>query len=454
MRGPLSYRDIRTVDNVIQPTFRATCYALGLLQDDQEYTDAVKEAAFWATSQYLRRFFVNMLLCHCLSNPILVWEQTKHLICEDLLYIPRHDPWHQEISITDSDREDARLIEIQRLLLKNGRSLDDYPSLPKPSSTEFLDTINNLLLLELSYDKDACAADTARLVASLTDEQTKIFHEVLNVVSGTTGGFYFVYGYGGTGKTFLWNALTAVERANGDVVINVASSGIAVTLLPSGRTAHSRFAIPIDINEDSTCNISHGSPVSHLLRSAKLIIYDEAPMIKWHCVEAVDRTLKDIMRCDLPFSGKCVVIGGDFRQILPVIPKGFCADIIDAAINSSVLWSACKLFQLTKNIPLQTASKAIDQKKISKFSKWLLDIGDGIIGLPHEGTTDIEILVDFLITDSLNPIHSIVSSTYLALHQNITYPNYLTERAILAPTTDVIDQINDYMLSLLPRDSI
>ncbi|XP_028791347.1 uncharacterized protein LOC114747221 [Neltuma alba] len=252
MRGPLSYRDIRTVDNVVQPTFRAVCYALGLLQDDQEYIDAVKEAAFWATGQYLRRFFVSMLLCHCLSNPILVWEQTKHLICEDLL------------------------------------SLDDYPSLPKPSSTEFLDTTNNLLLQELSHDKDACAADAARLVASLTNEQIKIFHEVLNAVSRTTDGFYFVYSYGGTGKTFLWNALTAAVRANGDVVINVASSGIAATLLPPGRTAHSRFAIPIDINEDSTCNISHGSPVSHLLRSAKLIIWDEAPMIKRHCVEAVD----------------------------------------------------------------------------------------------------------------------------------------------------------------------
>ncbi|XP_028779075.1 uncharacterized protein LOC114735542 [Neltuma alba] len=407
-RGPFSYKDIRTVDNVVQPTFRAACYALGLLHDDQEYINAVKEAAFWAT----------------------------------------------EISITDSDREEAGLIEIQRLLLKNGRSLDDYPSLPKPSSTEFLDTTNNLLLQELSYDRDACAADAVRLAASLTDEQRKIFHEVLDAVSRNTGGFYFIYGYGGTGKTFLWNALTVAVRANGGVVINVASSGIAATLLPSGRTAHSRFAIPIDINEDSTCNISHGSPVSHLLRSAKLIIWDEAPMIKRHCVEAVDRSLKDIMRCDLPFGGKCIVMGGDFRQILPVMPKGFRTDIINAAINSSALWPACKLFRLTKNMRLQLASEAVDQKKVSGFSRWLLDVGDGTIGLPHEGMTDIEIPADFLITDSLDPINSIVSSTYPALQQNITHPNYLTERAILAPTTDVVDKINDYMLSLLPGDSV
>ena len=65
-------------------------------------------------------------------------------------------------------------------------------------------------------------------------------------------------------------------RSEGKIVINVASSGIAATLLPSGRTTHSRFAIPIDINEESTCNISQNSPMAKLLQLARLIIWDEA----------------------------------------------------------------------------------------------------------------------------------------------------------------------------------
>ena len=87
--GPTSYEDIRTVDGVVHPTFREACYALGLLDDDKEFFDAIKEASTWATGKYLRRFFVSMLLSNCLSQPHTVWDQTKSLLSEDLLYIPR-----------------------------------------------------------------------------------------------------------------------------------------------------------------------------------------------------------------------------------------------------------------------------------------------------------------------------------------------------------------------------
>ncbi|XP_061371567.1 uncharacterized protein LOC133314138 [Gastrolobium bilobum] len=45
-------------------------------------------------------------------------------------------------------------------------------------------------------------------------------------------------------------------RSNGEIILNVASSGIASLLLPGGQTAYSRFRIPIHITEDSTCNIT------------------------------------------------------------------------------------------------------------------------------------------------------------------------------------------------------
>ena len=91
MIGPTSYDDIRTVDGVVYSTFREACYALGLLDHDQEFIDGIKEASVWATGMYLRRFFVSMLLSNCLSQPHTVWEQTKSLLSEDLLYIPRRN---------------------------------------------------------------------------------------------------------------------------------------------------------------------------------------------------------------------------------------------------------------------------------------------------------------------------------------------------------------------------
>lgn len=124
----------------------------------------------------------------------------------------------------------------------------------------------------------------------------------------------------------------------------MASSGIASLLLPGGRTAHSRFKIPINVNEDSTCNIKQGMPLADLIIQYKLIIWDEAPMVTKHCFEALDRSLRDIMQfnnpssSETPFGGKTVILGGDFRQILPVIPKGTRQDIIFASINSPYLW--------------------------------------------------------------------------------------------------------------------
>lgn len=40
---------------------------------------------------------------------------------------------------------------------------------------------------------------------------------------------------------------------------------------------------------------------------------------------------------DSPFGEKVIVFGGDFRQILPFIPRGSRSEIMNATINSSYL---------------------------------------------------------------------------------------------------------------------
>ncbi|GJW25506.1 putative PIF1 DNA helicase/replication protein A1-like protein [Tanacetum coccineum] len=59
----------------------------------------------------------------------------------------------------------------------------------------------------------------------------------------TDSGMFFVYGYGGIGKTYLYKTMSAALRSKGEIVLNVASSGIAALLLEGGRMAHSRFVI-------------------------------------------------------------------------------------------------------------------------------------------------------------------------------------------------------------------
>jgi len=92
------------------------------------------------------------------------------------------------------------------------------------------------------------------------------------------GGMFFLYGYGSTGKTFMWSTLSLALRSKGKIVLTVTSSGITSLLLPGGRTTHSKFRILISILENSICNIEQGSDATQLLRLARLIILDEAPM--------------------------------------------------------------------------------------------------------------------------------------------------------------------------------
>ncbi|ESN99485.1 hypothetical protein HELRODRAFT_93087, partial [Helobdella robusta] len=90
---------------------------------------------------------------------------------------------------------------------------------------------------------------------------------------------FFIDGPGGTGKTFVFNALLCHVRRQGKFSLAVATSGIAALLLDGGRTAHSRFKIPLEIHYNSMCSIPVNSQIANLLRATKLIIWDEASMI-------------------------------------------------------------------------------------------------------------------------------------------------------------------------------
>ena len=106
---------------------------------------------------------------------------------------------------------------------------------------------------------------------------------------------YFIDGPGGSGKTFLYNTILAHFRSNNQQTIAVASSGIAAILLDGGTTAHSRFKIPIRLDEGSSCSVSAQSNRAEQIRQAKVIIWDEAPMTNKLAIEAVDRLLRDLM---------------------------------------------------------------------------------------------------------------------------------------------------------------
>ena len=139
------------------------------------------------------------------------------------------------------------------------------------------------------------------------------FDEIIHHVIDRKSQVFFIDGSGGTGKTFLYKALLAKVRSEGMIAIATATSGIAASLLPGGRTAHSRFKIPIKVGDNAVCNFTKQSGTAELLRQASLSIWDEVAMTKRQAVETLDRSLQDIMESSLPFGGKVMVFGGDFR---------------------------------------------------------------------------------------------------------------------------------------------
>lgn len=235
----------------------------------------------------------------------------------------------------------------------------------------------------------------------------------------------------------------------GEIVIAVASSDIAALLIPGGRTTHSRFHIPLIIHESSSCNITHDSDLAGLIARARLIIWDKAPMLHKHCFESLDRAFRDVLqshnngRLDIPFVGKVIVLGGDFRQILLVIPKGTRQDIVHATINSSYLWEYCEVLTLTTNMRLLSNNLTANIEEIRAFSEWILAIADGSIG--EQNDVDIDLLIE----SCGDPIATIVTHTYPNLLHCLDYPSYFKDNTILAPKNYIVDAINDYVLDLI-----
>ena len=228
---------------------------------------------------------------------------------------------------------------------------------------------NRLIWEQRQLHIDAQHIDVQINVDRLNDKQREAYVAITSSVFQNKGTIFFLGGGAKTGKTFLYNTIATKCHSVGHTVITVASSGIASLLLVGGRTAHSMFCIPLDVRENSVCGFGKQSLQAELFRETKLIIWDEVPMQHRYCVETVDRTLKDICDNINPFGGITVVLGGDFRQVLPVIPKGVREQIVAASLRRSVLWHDIHVLTLDVNMRLNNT----DVENIN-FANFLMEV--------------------------------------------------------------------------------
>ncbi|XP_052114397.1 uncharacterized protein LOC127745578 [Arachis duranensis] len=258
-RGCKSFESIRTIDGVVYDSFKAACNALGLLSDDQEFINAIKETTELSSDFQLRQLFVTLLASNSMNKPELVWRDTWRLLADDILYYRRRELQLQELVMTEEELKVLCLIEVEKLLQMNGRSLKDYSQMPFPNQDLVSHFSNSMIMNEMNYDVDQLREEHDANLDKLTDEQKLIYERIIDTVANKRPRFFFVYGFGGTRKTFLSRLLSFCLRSEWRIILNVASSGIASLLLPNGRTAHSLFCIPIELNEEYVCSIKKES---------------------------------------------------------------------------------------------------------------------------------------------------------------------------------------------------
>ncbi|CAN7048368.1 unnamed protein product, partial [Brassica rapa subsp. trilocularis] len=274
----------------------------------------MSEGARTAIPYQLHDMFVKFLNSCFVASPKGLWEHSWKSMSKDILHKRQRILGHTNLELDDKTLKQYTLIEVENMMRMHDRSLNDVKDMLK---------INHVLLKEL--------------------------------------------GNRSTRKTFIYQTIISRLRSKKQIVLPVASLGIATLLLPNGRTAHSHFNILLKLDEDKLCNIKPGTMLAELIEETDLIIWDKVPMTHKHAFEALDKTLKDIMSMknppakNQPFGSKTVMLGGDFRQILPVIPQGSRADIVLASINHSYLWNSCHKFSLKTNMRVNQDEKEFSE---------------------------------------------------------------------------------------------
>ena len=165
-------------------------------------------------------------------------------------------------------------------------------------------------------------------------------------------------------------------------------------------------------------------------------------MVNRRALESLDRTFRDIMEVNLPFGGKVLILGGDFRQVLPVIPKGTKAEMIDACIVKSLLWKDVKVLHLKQNM------RSINDEE---FAEYIQRIGDGnepyimddLIKLPPSMAMQWE---------GQHSIYNLIDQVFPSLQEHANDATYMVDRALLIPINDDVEQLNAKIISQFPGD--
>jgi len=396
-------------------TFEESARKNGLLEDTTQWSDCIEEACSVQMPVQLRSLFCSILLYNHLVPAIELWEKFKTFLSED----------HIRSGIPNDMAERLALTQINNEIVSNNpnRTLASFGF----DHSSFGEYVEDISCSSLSEQEMLTLEDE---ISSLNNDQEMAYNSVMNSVMNsvdceTSETCFFIDGPGGTGKTFLYNTIIKSLIRNQKNVCPLAYTGIAANLLRGGRTIHSTFSLSIQNIEN--VGVKPNSKRGKFLATVDVFVIDEATLVSSTVLHSIDRTLRDLTGSNVPFGGKVMLLGGDFRQCLPIVPNGTRNEIIAQTISSSPLWRHFTIIRLTINM------RAIEGGQ--EFSDWLLSVGNGTYGdsllIPSDRLCkDVDTLIYNIFGDKLSSLHS---------HE-------IAKRCILAPTNDHSTELNNYIL--------
>lgn len=445
VRGPKSFQQLRTVDGYLCPTYRDACQRLDLLESDTHWDTTLSDASLTSNPNQIRALFAIILTTCFPSDPVHLWDKHKDAMSEDFLFGHRNDTNSPDAQFTPEIYnkalcaiEDKCLAIVNKPLVQLG-----LPAPLRPAT----DLYDRDLHREQQYDPHELQSFVDAQLPRTLSEQRNVYNTIMTAVEQQAGGLYFLDAPGGTGKTFTISLILASIRAQNNIAVAVASSGIAATLLAGGRTAHSAFKLPLNLHQTDTpnCNIKKNSGMAKVLKACKLIVWDECTMAHKKSLEALDRTLKDLREDYRPFGGAVILLAGDYRQTLPVISKSTPADEINACLKSSVLWRIARKLTLTTNMRVHFQPDASS----ARFAEQLLQLGDGKMPIDPSSKC-ITLPSDFC--DVTQTVPALIDKVFPSISINYVNHQWLCERAILAAKNNDVNVINLSIQAQIPGD--
>ncbi|KAF2903264.1 hypothetical protein ILUMI_02924 [Ignelater luminosus] len=435
VRGPTSFQSLRTVNGELCATYREACQRLHLLEDDVHWDHTLADAVISSTSHQIRTLFAIIISTCFPSSPYNLWNKYKDNMAEDILHRVRSITANPELELSSEIHNEVLIFLEDLCVMMSGKMLNEL-GMPAPNRPMH-DAFNREFERERQYDTTALSESVQSKVPLLNQQQKTAYDTIFKAVNDGNGGIFFIDAPGGTGKTFLILLILDTIRAQSQIALAVASSGIAATLLEGGCTAHSALKLPLNLQtiEEPTCNITKTSAMANVLQNCKIIIWDECTMAHKRPLEALDRTLRDLRSNQIIFRGGMILLAGDFRQTLSVIPRSTPADEMNACLKTSNLW------RYVKNLKLTTNMRVALQNDISAgvFSKTLLDIGNGKIPV-DSSTCLISFPTNFC--QFTTSKEELISKVFPNIDTNYKNHAWLSERAILAATNKDVNDVN------------